>query len=319
MDSENREDRAYRIGFLLIDGFALMSYAAASEPLRAANMLAEKELYNVRNIPVWGAQSESSSGAIVRASAQIGEQIDFDLVLVVAGGDPSKFNDARVFNWLRLLSSRGVMLGGVSGGPFILAKAGLMENRQLTIHWEHSEALAEISPLLRLEKNLYVVDRDRMTCAGGSAAMDMMHVMLTEHHGREFAHQVSDWFLHTQIRQSSAPQRSGLVERFGTNSSPVILAIEAMENHISEALNLSQLAKISGVGERQLNRLFQLKIGKGTMRFYRELRLEKAKQLLMQSPMSVIEISIATGFVSTAHFTKCFRTYFGQTPSSIRS
>jgi len=130
----NSEQRAFRVGFVLIDGFALMSYSAAVEVLRAANLLAGRELYAIRHIPATGTQSVSSTGAIVRGTGQLGEDFDFDLVLVVAGGDPAKFRDRKVFRWLKQLSQRNICLGGVSGGPVVLASAGLMEGRRMTVH-----------------------------------------------------------------------------------------------------------------------------------------------------------------------------------------
>jgi transcriptional regulator GlxA family with amidase domain len=318
MVSYNKDERAFRIGFLLVDGFALMSYASASEPFRAANLLAGQEIYNVRNISVHGGQSQSSGGAVVRTRAQVGEQVDYDLLIVVAGGDPSSFRDKRVFQWLRHLARRGVSLGGVSGGPLILAAAGLMEGRRMTVHWLHAPALVEISPSLLLEKSIYVIDRDRYTCAGGIAPLDMMHALIASHHGDEFATRVSEWFMHTNVRASGQPQRAGFVARYGTTSAPVIRAIEVMENHVGDPLDLGQISSLSGVGPRQLNRLFSEKLGSGTMAFYRDIRLEKAKNLLSESPLSITEIALATGFCSSAHFAKSFRNKFGSPPSSFR-
>lgn len=311
-------ERSYRVGFLLIDGFALMSYAAAFEPLRAANHLAGRTLYDIRHIAASGARAISSSGAVVDASAQIGLRDDFDLVLVMAGGDPSEFHDETVFQWLRQLSRHGVTLGGVSGGPVILVSAGLMAERRMTVHWEHAEALAEQSPSLMIERSLYVLDRDRFTCAGGTAPLDMMFALLSEHHGSAFASQVSDWFMHTEIRPSRGPQRAGLAERYGTNNPAVIHAIEAMENHIADPLSLQQLAFLSDLGPRQLNRLFGDRIGQSTMAFYRNLRLEKAHNLLTQSPLTITEVALATGFSSSAHFSTAFRGKYNKTPHSIR-
>jgi transcriptional regulator GlxA family with amidase domain len=318
MVSFHKDERPFRIGFLLIDGFALMSYASATEPLRAANDLAGRTLYDVQNISVTGGRAQTSGAANVRTLAQIGEQIDFDIVFVCAGPDPQKFCDKRVLNWLRHLARRGVALGGVSGGPVILAAAGLMNGYRMTVHWEHAPSLVEISPSLQLEKSIFVVDRDRYTCAGGIAPLDMMHELITGHHGQEFATRVSDWFMHTEIRASGQPQRAGYVARYGTTSAPVIRAIEAMENHVDAPLDLNQIADLSGVGPRQLNRLFSEKIGVGTMAFYRDLRLEKAKNLLGQSPLSITEIALATGFCSSAHFAKSFRGKFDAPPSAFR-
>lgn len=156
----------YRVGFLLIDDFALLSYASAIEPLRAANEIAGRTLYAVKHLPVSGARSVCSAGAEMRATAHVGETVDFDLVLVVAGADPTGFSDRRVFTWLRLLRERGVALGGISGGTVVLARAGVVGERRVTVHWEHAAYLAEAHPELLLERGTYVFDRDRMTCAG---------------------------------------------------------------------------------------------------------------------------------------------------------
>jgi transcriptional regulator GlxA family with amidase domain len=309
---------AFRIGFLLVDGFALMSYSAAVEPLRAANLLADRQYYDIRQIPAAGHRAISSSGAIVEATADMAGPPGFDLVMVVAGGDPAAFRDARLFQWLRRLDRRGVRLGGVSGGPVILASAGLMEGRRMTAHWEHAAALAEISPTLIVQKSLYVFDRDRITCAGGTAPLDMMHALLTEHHGHDFARRVSDWFMHTEVRPSAGPQRAGLAERYGTTNPAILRAIEAMENHVADPLDLKQLAALCGLGRRQLNRLFADGLGRATMAFYRDLRLATARNLVARSPLTITEIALATGFASSAHFAKAFRDRYGVAPSSLR-
>lgn len=318
MDNFTPPERPYKIGILLIDGFALMSYSSAIEPLRAANQLAAKNLYDIRHIPVTGASSTSSSGAVIRAEAHVGEQVNFDLVLVVAGGDPLAFSDSRIFQWLRHLASRKVLLGGVSGGPVILAKAGVMQGRRMTVHWEHARQLAELQPSLALERTLYVIDRDRLTCAGGIAALDMMHTLISEHHNAEFATQVSDWFLHTDIRPSGGPQRAGLAQRYGITSQPVILAIEAMTNHLSDTLSLQQLANLAGVSPRQLNRLFKARLYMTTMAFYRQIRLDKARGLLRRSTFTTTEIALITGFSSSAHFSHAYRKKHGHPPSKVR-
>lgn len=308
----------FRVGFLLVSGFALMSYAAAVEPLRAANLLAGAHLYELTNIAAVGDSATSSSGAVIDAFDHQSVGLDFDLVLVVAGGDPAEFSDRGAFSWLRRLSERDVLLGGVSGGPVVLVRAGLMDGRRLTVHWEHADALSAFDPKLLIERSLYVRDRDRLTCAGGTAPLDMMHILIAQHHGPDFATRVSDWFLHTDVRPSGGPQRAGLVERYGTTSKPVVQAIEAMENHIGDPLNLSQVASQAGVGARQLNRLFTEKLGRSAMAFYLELRLEKAHNLLSQSPLSVTEVAAATGFSNSAHFSNAFSNLYDQSPSRIR-
>ncbi|QFT91239.1 HTH-type transcriptional regulator CdhR [Roseovarius sp. THAF9] len=311
-------DASRRIGILPIPGFAMMSFAALTEPMRAANLLARRELYEVVTVGP-GMESVPSSGAgVVVPEVEVGETDSFDYLFVVAGGDPTLYNDRAVLNWLARLARAGVPLGGVSGGPIILARAGLMNGRRMTVHWEHAGALAEISPNLVLERSLYVIDRDRVTCAGGTAPMDLMHALITQHHGAHFARLVSDWFMHTEIRPSAGPQRSGLVERVGTTVAAILDAVEAMEANVADPLELSLLARVAGLSPRQLNRLFQDKLGRSVMRYYRELRLEKAQSLLRNSPLSLTEIALATGFASSAHFSRAYGARFGQPPSAYR-
>ncbi|MBL4732165.1 MAG: GlxA family transcriptional regulator [Rhizobiaceae bacterium] len=318
MDNTAANTSPFRIGFLLIDGFALMAYAAAIEPLRAANQLAGKQLYEISHFAVSGESAFSSSGASIAADASARGRLDFDLVLVVAGGEPAQFNDPPTLQWLRHLAKNGVQLGGVSGGPVILAMAGLMNGRRMTVHWEHAEALIDRLPELMIERSLYVIDRDRITCAGGIAPLDLMHALITEHHGTALPAKISDWFMHTQIRPSGGPQRAGLVERYGTTSRPVIVALEVMTNHIADPLTLNQLAGLANISPRQLNRLFKEKLDQSAMSFYRDIRLEKAHNFLTQSTLSTTQIALATGFAGSAHFSTSFSTKYGHPPSSIR-
>lgn len=308
----------FRVGFLLMDNFPLMAYAAAVEPLRAANYISDKELYRIETISPSLAVLNSSSGMIIKADTYVGERVDFDLVLVLAAGGAMQFNDPRVFQWLRLLARRGVTLGGISGGAVILARAGLMHNRRMTTYWEYGPALTEEMPQLLLERAHYITDGDRMSCAGGIAALDMMHSLIIQHQGPEFARRVSDWFVHTEVRSEALPYRSQIAERYGTKHPVVIRAMEVMEGHIAEPLSLEGLAALVGIGPRQLNRLFQSELEQSTMVFYRDLRLEQAKNLVEHSAMSLTNIALATGFASSAHFSRCFRDVFNKAPSEFR-
>ncbi len=318
MDISTKPISPYRIGLLLIDGFATMSYASTTEPLRAANLLAEKKLYDIKHIPVSGTKATSSGKAKLRADARLGGQCNYDLVLVIAGGDPGAFDNHRALQWLRHLAQQGVMLGGVSGGPMILAAAGVMQGRRMTIHWEHANTLNETYPSLLIEKTLFVIDRDRITCAGGIAPLDMIHALITRHHGTRFARRVSDWFMHTDIRNSNDPQRSGLSERYQIHNTNVLTTIDIMRNHLADPLDLSQLAQLNELSARQLTRLFQNHLKMSPMEFYRNLRLEKARDLLDKSSLNITDIAFATGFNQLPHFSRAFTLQFGKSPSQTR-
>lgn len=318
MDMIGTEQKTLRIGVLPLPGFALMSYASTVEPFRAANLLSRSQLYDVINISIDGTPPKSSGFEQISHHAKIGDTLALDYLFVVAGGNPEEFDDRRVLGWIARTARQVKLLGGVSGGPVILAKAGVMAGRRMTVHWEHEAALAEISPNLAIERTLYVIDRDRVTCAGGTAPMDLMHALIAKDHGAPFARMVSDWFMHTDVRPSGGQQRAGLVQRVGTTNPAILDAVEAMESHIADPLTLTHLSRVSGVGPRQLNRIFTERLGRTTMRFYRDLRLEKAQNLLRNSPMSVTEIALATGFANSSHFSSSYSAYFGIAPSVNR-
>lgn len=310
--------RTRRIGVLPLPGFAVLSYASTVEMLRAANLLSRQRLYEVVNIGLDALPVASSGAAQVRVDARVGDDLSLDYLFVVAGGDPMAFEHPRMMAWLGRMARKGVQMGGVSGGPVILAKAGLMAGRRMTVHWEHAAALAELSPQLLIERSLYVIDRDRVTCAGGTAPIDLMHALITRHHGAPFARLVSDWFMHTEVRPSAGPQRAGLVERVGCNVPAILDAVEMMESHVADPVTLTDLAEVAGVSPRQLNRLFSERLGRTTMRYYRDLRLEMARGLLRNAPLSVTEIALATGFANSAHFSRVYTRTYGAPPSTYR-
>ncbi|WP_281966915.1 GlxA family transcriptional regulator [Roseovarius nanhaiticus] len=308
--------RPVRIGILPIADFAVMSYAATVEPLRAANLLAGRMLYEM--VHVGNGPVASSGAAVVPPDAQVGAALRLDMLFVIAGGDVGAHDDPALARWLARMAREGVHLGGVSGGPVILARAGLMAGRRMTLHWEYAEALAEASPDLALERSLYVIDRDRMTCAGGTAPLDMMHALIARQHGAAFARRVSDWFMHTEVRPAIGPQRAGLAERVGSHTPAILDAVEVMESHLADPLDLGQIASIAGVSPRQLNRLFTDQLGTPVMRYYRALRLDRAQSLLRNSAMPLTQIALATGFANSSHFSRAYAAQFGHPPSHYR-
>lgn len=312
-DGIGSEPASYRVGILPLPGFALLSYASTVEPLRAANLLSRKPLYEIVHFGD-GPVVESSGPASVSRSVAVGADVSLDLLLVVAGGDPFAFEDETTFAWLRVLAAKGVEIGGVSGGAVVLARAGLLDGRRMTVHWEHAPALAEAHPGLWIERRLYVIDRDRVTCGGGTAPLDLMHALIARQHGSVFARLVSDWFLHTEIRAAGAPQRGGLAERLGSNSKYIIEAVNMMESHVADPLTLAQLALVSGVTARHLNRLFSETLGEGVMSYYRGLRLDTARSLVAGTTMTLAEIAEATGFANAAHLSNAYKARFNTRP-----
>lgn len=305
------------VGLLLIPGFALMSYASVVEPLRAANLLAGKELYRWVHVTPGPHTVSASCGATVPC-VERGAAGPLDFLFVCAGGNPLRFRDRATLAWLRARAAQGVTVGGVSGGPVILASAGIMDGHHMTVHWEHAPAVAEAFPNIMLTRSIYIVDRNRLTCAGGTAALDMMHAMIAERHGPELARKVSDWFMHTDIRPGQSAQRASLTARYGIHDARLAAALELMESHPGEPLSRSSTARRIGLSTRQLDRLFAEKLRVSHATQYRRIRLERARDLLRQSAVPITEIALGCGFSSASHFSRAYREAFGVTPASER-
>ncbi len=307
------------VGFVLIPGFALLTYASAIEPLRAANQLSGRTLYQWWNAAPADQPAVASNGTAVLPNHPFGSMDGrADLILVCAGGNPTTFNDRRTFNWLRKLSRRGVILGGISGGPIILAKAGLLAGRRCTVHWEHLPALREAFPDIQLTQSLFEIDSDRITCSGGVAGLDMMVSLIARDHGYQLGAAVSDWFLHTHIREGTGPQRMDLRFRMGIGNETVLKALKAMEANLENPLPRVRIAKIAGVSLRQLDRTFNRNLGEGVLEHYLTLRLVRARQLLRETSLPVLEIALATGFSSASHFSRAFRRLLSMSPREAR-
>lgn len=310
--------RPRRIGFLLIPGFALMSYASAIEPLRAANVLTGRNLYRWRHIAIQGNEIVASNGVRIQADASIASAGRLDTIVVCAGGNPQTFHHPPTIAFLRKVARHGVRLGGVSAGPYLLAKAGVLDGYRCTVHWEHIPAFAETFPFLHLSHSLFEIDRDRFTCAGGIAALDMMHALIRLDHGPAVAAAVSDWFLQTEVRRGEAAQRLSPPERFGVHHPKLIETLLRMEQHIETPLAPERLAKLAGISLRQLERLFAQHLRTTIHRRYALVRLERARVLLRQTSIPVAEVAFASGFASPMHFSRMYRRHFGVTASSER-
>lgn len=315
-------------GFLLVPGFALMSYASAIEPLRAANVISGQQLYTWRHLSCDASgEARASNGIRIACDADLRDMnalrgLGLDTLIVCAGGNPVTFDDASVLRALRRAARAGIRIGGVSGGPFLLARAGLLDGYRNTIHWEHQPALSEHFPELAMTGTLYEIDRERLTCAGGIAALDMMAAEIDAQHGPKLAAAVSDWFIQDGARPGSGPQRSHGRAHGHTDapapSRPVATALALMSANLEHPLSVALLARRAGVGQRQLERRFRSEIGAGVMTHYRVLRLERARALLRQTRMQVVEVALACGFSSASQFSRACKAHFGRAPVDLR-
>jgi transcriptional regulator GlxA family with amidase domain len=297
----------------------MLAYAAAIECLRAANQVTGRRLYSWQHVSPDGHAAIASNDIEIRCALDTRTTELFDYVFVCASDEALSFQQTNTFEWLRTQAKCGAVLGGIGGGAFLLARAGLLKNRRLTLHWVYASAFSEEFPDADLKRSLYEIDDDRMTCGGGMSPLDMLHALLAREHGEGLALSVSDWFLHTEIREGHKPQRLSFQARLGVNHGGLIRALEAMEQAIEDPLPRGALARIARVSERQLDRLFLSQIGTPLGAYYLQMRLERARQLVLQSSLSQLEIAIACGFRSPSAFSKSYRGLFGVPPSTDRS
>lgn len=306
------------VGFLLVPGFALMSYAAAIEPLRAANLLSGTTLYRWWHAAPSGVPVTASNGVAIIPEFGTDQDRAADMVFVCAGGNPATFNDKTTFAWLRRLARKGTTIGGISGGPYILARAGLLDQRRATLHWEHLPAFREAFPDVTVVPSLFEIDGNRITCSGGISGLDMMVALIARDHGRQLAASVGDWFLHTHIREGFGPQRMDLRYRLGVADEKLLRVLGVMEMNLEQPLPRVELAKQAGISLRQLERLFHGHVGHGIHQHYRWLRLERARQLLRETSLPVLDVALATGFSSASQFSRAYGQTFGEPPSRTR-
>lgn len=321
MPQNDRTDvfRTVRVGLLLIEGFALMSYAAFIEPLRAANTLASRHLYKWTHVSVDGQEVRASNGVGLIPDTRIGEPIDVDMLIVFAAGTPQSFRDDRCYAWLRAVARRGTIIGGVSAGPYLLARAGLLNGYRATVHWEHAAALQDEHPQLALQPGVFVIDRTRITCAGGTAALDLAIKLIAKENGEGLARAVGEWFIRSEAREAGHHQRPDLAERFGTRNSRLLTMLEAMERYVETPLDRAALATLADSSVRHLERLCRAELGHSIGETYMHLRLASAAQLLRSTDLSTTEVAMASGFRSPSHFSRRFKEVYGFPPSRRRA
>lgn len=311
--------RPKKIAFLLVPDYSMMAFTAALEPLRAANRMAGERLYAWSTLSVDGQPVRASNGTLIIPDRGLAEADDVGVPFVCAGINAERYDDPATFGWLRHRARHGSPLGAVCTGSLLLARARLLDGYRCTIHWENLEGFVEEFPELEITASLYEIDRDRFTCSGGTAPLDMMVYSVARDFGQDLAMQVAEQMLHTIQRHPHDPQRMALQQRAGISNAKLIAAIARMEACLESPVGLGDIADWVQVSERQLERLFRTHLGTTPSRYYLELRLQRARLLIRQTSMPILQIAVACGFTSASHFAKCYRQVFNRSPRIERN
>ena len=300
--------------FVLLDKFSLLSFASALDSLRIANRMANRQLYTWKLMGEGGETVTCSAGTEFSLDSDLVELQRDDVVLICGGVDVQAATTKRVLNWLRREARRGLRIGGLCTAAYTLAKAGLLDDKKATIHWENSDSFIEEFDEVKLTKAVFQIDGSRMTTAGGTSSIDLMLKLIADEYGEDLANAVADQMIYSSIRTDQDTQRLSTPTRIGVRHPKLSQVILMMEKNIEEPISPSILAKEVGMSTRQLERLFRRYLSRSPKRYYMELRLHKARNLLMQTDMSVINVALACGFASPSHFSKCYRAHYNTTP-----
>ncbi|WP_136682676.1 GlxA family transcriptional regulator [Falsirhodobacter xinxiangensis] len=302
-----------RFVFLLLDRFTMLSFACAIEPLRIANRVAGQELYTWK-LAGEGGFATCSNGAAFKLDMGLEELEREDTLLVCGGIDVQKATTRPITSWLRREARRGAAVGGLCTGAYSVAKAGLLDGRKATIHWENHDGFLEEFEEVQLTKSVFVIDGNRISTAGGTSSIDLMLRIIAQDQGDALANTVADQLIYSAIRTDRDTQRLSIPTRIGVRHPKLSEVIKKMEAAIEDPISPADLAEEVGMSTRQLERLFRRYLARSPKRYYMELRLSKARNLLMQTDMSVINVALACGFASPSHFSKCYRAHYDTTP-----
>ncbi|MFN0192374.1 MAG: GlxA family transcriptional regulator [Aestuariivirga sp.] len=307
----------YDVTFILLPRFSMIALYGALEPLRIANRFAGP-VFSWRFISADGAPVSASNDIPVSAAGALRDLGKPTMAVTMASYEPERSISKPLLSTIRGLVKHGGILAGIDTGPFVLASAGVLDGYRATCHWESFPGFSEQFPRIQSVQSLYEIDRDRMTCAGGAAAIDMMLDWIGRLLGPRMAATVADQLIHFRMPDGREQARVPARARHGTDDPRLLTVIAAMEEQSEDHLTVPQLAERAGISERHLERLFATKLGERPAGFYRRLRLEKAERLLTYSAMPVREVSVACGFSSLSDFSRAFRSLYGKPPTALR-
>ena len=303
-----------RFVFVLIENFTLLSFSSALDALRIANRMSGKKLYDWTFIGENEEFVSCSAGTQFKLDSSLIELHRDDTILLCGGTAIQGSTTKKLIGWLRREARRGLIIGGLCTAAYPMAKAGLLDDKKATIHWENQDSFAEEFLEVELTKTVFVCDGNRYTTAGGTSSIDLLLKIIADEHGEELANAVADQMIYSSIRTDQDTQRLSVPTRIGVRHPKLSKVIQMMEINIEEPISPSILAKDVGMSTRQLERLFRRYLDRSPKRYYMELRLQKARNLLMQTDMSVINVALACGFASPSHFSKCYRAHYDTTP-----
>lgn len=306
------------IGFVLLRNYSMIAFANAIECFRMANYASRRTLYTWRVVTPYDTMATASNGLSLAPTTSDEDLDGCDMVFVCGGLAVRAATEERTRRLLRYCASRGIALGALCTGSYALASAGVLDGYRCAIHWENLAAMREEFPRIDFRQDVFIIDRDRFTCSGGTAPLDMVLHLIRAQHGPALVRDISEQFIVDRQRSADEQQRMPQPECVGPGYQHLTRAAELMAASIEEPLPLVAVADEIGLSLRQLERLFDRYFSMSPAQYYKNLRLRRARELLTHTTMPIMQITIASGFASSSHFCKAYRQLFGHPPSDER-
>ncbi|WP_108661933.1 GlxA family transcriptional regulator [Acuticoccus kandeliae] len=303
---------------ILVDGFSLLSLASFTEPLRSVNRVLDRTAYNVRLATLTGAPVTSSGGLTINPHIAIADMGPADLAMMCSGLIVEPPEQAEIIAHLRRRARQGESIGAIATGAWLLGAAKLLDGYRATIHWESRAAFVAAYPEIDVTEAPFEIDRNRFTSAGGTASIDLVAAMVRIDHGVEVARRMANMVQHERIRSSADRQRPAGEPDLVGKPEPVARIIRRMAGNLEAPLSAKTLADEAGLSVRQMERLFRRHVETTPTAYYIRLRLFRARELLRMTDASVLDVALATGFLSQSHFAQAYRASFGNNPSDER-
>lgn len=304
-------------GFLILNGFSNMVLASAIEPLRVARDYAGPDTFNWRLLSPDGQYVQSSSGMLLRCDGDLDAIAGLDILFVVAGYGAREHSRPPVLQRLQQASRQISIMGGLDCGAWLLAAAGLLSGCRATIHWQELGQFAETHLDVEVTKDRFVQDRNRITAGGATTVIDLMLKLIGDHGGGALAFDVSSMFVY-DARQRTPEERGARSLSLTARAPQLLKAVEIMRAHVEQPFAIDTIAAETATSPRTLARLFQREFGIAPGQYYQNIRLDVARSLVEETPLSAPEIAERTGFASAASLSRAFSRHFHSTLRDIR-
>ncbi len=302
------------IVFVLLPNLSMLAFTSAIEPLRIANQLTGQNLYSWTTMSENGENVRCSNGIEIGIDRALGDTPSDSRIFICSGVQPELSTSSKVADWTRRQWRLGRTVGALCTGAYTLARAGILSGHKFTLHWENIAPFREHFPDLEPVEQLYTMDNRVMTCGGGSAATDLFFKLIYDTHGPVLAQAVLNMCLHTVQRSETDRQQSSTSASIGVRNDKLVRVINFFEAHLEDHINLDIVTEELGISRRQMERLFRHYLDTTPKKYLQNLRLQRARILLAETNLPVVDVAVACGFESAAYFSKRFREAFGMSP-----